>query len=182
MKKVLSIAVVALMVALVFTSCKKDPTMTDNLCYEKGWKLSALTCENPGYGPGQIKDIYAAMESLGGYELDDIMYFEADGKQYINAGDKRYDYEVEGKQGVGNWAFNDKETVLECQLNVFGAEENAPENTYYSTTKEQCDIETLDDSKMVLSHTFTIPENSTSKMIFDKPGTYTFNFTYVHAK
>ena len=50
MKKVLSIAVVALMVALVFTSCKKDPTMTDNLCYEKGWKLSALTCENPGYG------------------------------------------------------------------------------------------------------------------------------------
>lgn len=178
MKKVLSIFAVALMVALVFTSCKKDPTMTEKLCIEKGWKLSALTCENPGYGTQGYKDIYSLLEE----ELDDVMYFESDGKEYVDAGKVRYSYEPEGKQFVGNWAFNDKETVLECQIPVFGAGAGESETASYSEVKEQCDIEALEEDKMVLSHTFTVPENATSKMVFTQAGTYTFNFTYVPAK
>ena len=178
MKKVLSIAAMALAVVFVFTSCNKEKTMTEKLCIEKGWKLSALICENPGYGTAGIKDIYANLEE----ELDDVMYFEEDNKQYVDAGKNRYAYEGEGKQLVGNWAFNDKETVLECQIPVFDAGADDPENASYSSVKEQCDIETLDDDKMVLSHTFTVPENHNAKMVFTQPGTYTFNFTYVPAK
>ena len=182
MKKVLSIAAMALAVVFVFTSCNKEKTMTQKLCVEKGWTLSACTCENPGYGQTGIKNIYEAMENLGGYELDDVMKFKTDGKEYINAGKVRYDYEAEGDQYVGDWAFNDKETVLECQVSIFGAAATDPEGTSYSSVKEQCDIETLDDDKLVFSHTFTVPENNNAKMIFAQPGTYTFNFTYVHAK
>ena len=180
MKKVLSIVAVALTVALVFTSCHKDPTMTEKLCIEKGWTLSALTCPQ-GYGSNGITDIYALLDQAGGYECDDIMKFNADGKEYVNAGTKKYEYEGEGDQYVGTWAFNDDETVLECQIPVFGPAANAPEGTIYSEVKEQCNIISLEKEEMVLSHTFT-PGASTAKAGFGQEGTWTFQFTYVPAK
>lgn len=176
MKKVLSIVAVALTVALVFASCKKEPTRTELLTNEKGWTLSALTCPQ-GYGANAITDIYALLSEAGGYECDDVMKFTEDGKEYVNAGEVRYDYESEGDQYVGTWAFTD-ETVLECQIPVFGPATDDPENTLYSEAKEQCSIISLEKEQMVLSHTFT-SGSSDAKAGFGQEGTWTFQFTYL---
>ena len=180
MKKVLSIIAAALTVVLVFTSCHKDPTRTDILTNEKGWTLSALTCPE-GYGANAVTDIYAMLDNAGGYECDDVMKFNADGKESVNAGTKKYDYEGEGDQYVGTWAFNDEETVLECQIPVFGPAVSDPEGTLYSAAKEQCNIISMEKEKMVLSHTFT-PGSNPAKAGFGQEGTWTFQFTYVLAK
>ncbi|MBQ7734946.1 MAG: hypothetical protein IJT61_03310 [Bacteroidales bacterium] len=177
MKKVLSIAAMALAVVFVFTSCNKEKTMTQKLTIEKGWTMTKASCP-AGYGANNVTDLYAMFESAGGYENDDIMKFKEDGSEYINAGSVRYDFEGEGDQYVGKWEFNDKETVLSCQLSVFKAETGAPDTEIYSATKEECEIITLDENEMVLSHTFTVG-NGNAKW---QEGTWTFQFTFVHAK
>ncbi len=177
MKKVLSIAAMALAVVFVFTSCNKEKTMTQKLTIEKGWTMTKASCP-AGYGTNNVTDLYAMFENAGGYENDDIMKFKEDGSEYINAGSVRYDFEGEGDQYVGKWEFNDKETVLSCQLPIFKAEAGAPDTEIYSATKEECEIITLDENEMVLSHTFTVG-NGNAKW---QEGTWTFQFTYVHAK
>ena len=181
MKKVLSIFAVALMVALVFTSCKKDPTKTELLTIEKGWTLTTLTCPQ-GYGSDGVTDIYAMLDNAGGYECDDIMKFTEDGKESVNFGEKRYEYEPAGDQYVGTWKFtNEDETILECQIPVFGPAANASESNLVSEAKEQCNIISLEKEQMVLSHTFK-PGASASKAGFGQEGEWTFQFTYVPAK
>ena len=181
MKKVLSIIAVALTVALVFTSCKKEATNTELLTIEKGWTLTKLTCPQ-GYGTSAVTDIYALLDNAGGYECDDVMKFNEDNKEFVNFGEKRYDYEPTGDQYVGTWKFtNEDETILECQIPVFGPAANASESNLVSETKEQCNIISLDKEQMVLSHTFT-PGAATTKAGFVQEGTWTFQFTYVPAK
>ena len=181
MKKVLSIVAVALTVALVFTSCKKEKTMTELLTIEKGWVMSAATT-TPYWTLNDNSQITNLFE---GYvydcEKDDIIKFKEEGnKEYVNAGEKKYDYEGEGDQYVGEWAFNEKETVLECQLPLFSAAAGDPDNQAYSAAKEQCNIISLEEDKMVLSHTFDA-SGTTSKAGFTG-GPWTFQFTYVPAK
>ena len=179
MKKVLSIAAMALAVVFVFTSCNKPKTTTEKLCIEKGWVMTKASCP-AGYGSGNVTDLYAMFESAGGYENDDIMKFKEDGKEYINAGSVRYDFEGDGDQFVGNWELNEKETVLSCQLPMFKAAEGAPDTEIYSAEKEQCEIVSFneDGTELVLSHTFSV-SNSNAKW---QVGTWTFQFTYVPAK
>ena len=147
MKKVLSIIAVALTVALVFTSCKKEPTRTELLTNEKGWTLSTLTCPE-GYGQDAVTDIYAMLANAGGYECDDVMKFTEDNKETVNFGEKRYDYEPTGDQYVGTWALKgDDENILECQIPVFGPAANASESNLVSEAKEQCNIISLEKEK-----------------------------------
>lgn len=177
MKKVFSIIAVALMVTFVFTSCNKDKTKTELLTVEKGWVMSKASCP-AGYGANNVTDLMAMFEQGGGYENDDIMKFKSDNNEYINAGSVRYDFEGEGDQFVGKWEFNEKETVLSCQLPMFKAAEGAPDTEIYSAEKEECEIITLSEDELVLSHTFSV-SNTGSKW---QAGTWTFQFTYVHAK
>ena len=170
----------ALAVVFVFTSCNKEKTMTEKLCIEKGWTLTAITCPE-GYGANNVTDIYAMLENANSPETDDIIKFKEEGnKEYVNAGEKKYDYEGEGDQYVGEWAFNEKETVLECQLPLFSAAAGDPDNQAYSAAKEQCNIISIEEDKMVLSHTFDA-SGTTSKAGFTG-GPWTFQFTYVPAK
>ena len=176
MKKVLSIIAVALTVALVFTSCKKEPTRTELLTNEKGWTLSALTCPQ-GYGVNAVTDIYAMLDNAGGYECDDVIYFRLDGNEYVNYGIQRYAYEPNGTIPVGTWVIN---CYLECQLPLFGPRENDPGSEPYSPEKELCEIISLEADRMELRYTFMVADSFVNGQ-FNSPGVWTFILTYVPA-
>ena len=177
MKKVLRIAAMALAVVFVFTSCNKEKTMSEKLCIEKGWIVSLATCPD-GYGADATTDLMTIFPENW---KDNVMKFKVEGdvnKEYINAGTNRYDFEGEGDQYVGSWEFNEGETVLSCQLPMFYAAADAPESEIYSAEKEECNVISLEEEKMVLSHKFTVNDSPAKWQV----GTWTFQFTFVPAK
>lgn len=177
MKKIFGVIAIALVGVFAFTSCNKVKTTADYLTVEKGWVLENATCP-AGYGANNVTDLMAMFTEGGGYENDDVIIFKAEGDQYINAGATRYDFEGEGDQFVGKWEMNEEETVLSCQLPMFKAGEGEPDTQIYSAAKEECNIISIDDDKMVLSHTFTVAPGNAKW----QAGTWTFEFTYVRAK
>ncbi|MBP5400099.1 MAG: hypothetical protein J6Y35_00515 [Bacteroidales bacterium] len=175
MKKVLSIAAMALAVVLVFTSCNKEKTRTQMLTIEKGWIVSLASCPD-GYGENATTDLMTIFPENW---KDNVMKFKEDGnKEYINAGANKYDFEGEGDQFVGTWEFKNDENILVCQLPMFYAADGAPESEIYSAEKEECNIVSMEEEKMVLSHKFNVPAGAAKWQV----GTWTFQFTFVPNK
>jgi hypothetical protein len=96
------------LVASLFTSCKKDEDRTA-LLVGKNWKLSALTVDPAiDFFGVQISDLYAQFETC---DKDDILTFEAGGTLTFDEGASKCD-SSEPQTIAGTWAFNTDETIL----------------------------------------------------------------------
>lgn len=167
MKKVLSIVAVALMVALVFTSCKKQKTMTELLTIEKGWVMSAATT-TPYWTLNDNSQITNLFE---GYvydcEKDDIIKFKEDGHVYLNPGANVCEGEASQESSIGTWKLYESEKRLDMQIPFF-----------YDTEVENVAIVELTEEMLKVNYTWTLTEDDAKGV----PGTYTFTITYVPSK
>lgn len=167
MKKILVLAVIAIL-AVAVTSCgKKEKTNTEKLCIEKGWVLSAATSSpeyqlsNGSYATNLMTDGY-----LLDYELDDIIKFESNGNMKINGGanvPETGDYQNVDK-GVGTWEFTNDEQKLKFQIPFF-----------YDDEQEVAEILALEETELRVKYTFNDYDNPSKKV-------YSFILTYVPAK
>ncbi len=168
MKKVLSIAIIALAGIMVFSSCKKEKTMTELLTQEKGWVMSAAT-STPYWtllDQTQITDLLN-----GGYffdcEKDDIITFKSDNYEYLAPGKTVCEGEPAQETSLGKWTLDEKAKTLEMQLPCFGDD-----------AIETVKVEELTKETLKISYTFTLTADPAKGV----PGTYTFTITYVPAK
>lgn len=167
MKKNLLIVAVIAIFAGIFSACDPiEPTDTDLLTQTKGWKLSAAT-SSPAYefsdgtfASDLIKDGY-----LYDCELDDIIYFRANGGMDINLG------EVCEEDGAAEYASqwtlkeeNGKKT-LEFDIPFF----------HDPDVREYADVLELTKEQLRVKFTFSDDEAPAK-------GTYSFTLTYVPAK
>lgn len=174
MKKVFMLMTVAAMVVIGFTSCNPtEETNTTLLTQSKGWVLSAAT-SSPSY---LLSDgSYATDLMVDGYlssaELDEIIYFNANGSEVINPGsliDPTFGYQTEV---AATWSFNSDETVLNMQLPFFYDNTNFT----YDSDIEACTILSLTANQLRIKYTFNVTDPAPAKE------QYSFTITYVPAK
>jgi hypothetical protein len=95
------------------------PTPEELLTQDKGWQLTAGTC-NPPYESIDGKLISNLFEGfLYDCELDDIVFFYKNYSQYLNYGKILCDWESGIGINLGKWRIRESENVLEFQLSYF---------------------------------------------------------------
>jgi len=167
MKKVLSIAAMALAVVFVFTSCNKEKTMTEMLTIEKGWTLSSATTTpfwtlNDGTQISNLFDGY-----VWDCEKDDIIKFKEDGFEYLNPGANVCEDQASQESSLGAWKLNEETKELQMQIPFF-----------YDESAENVKIADLTEDILKVNYTYELTEDPAKGV----PGTYTFTLTYVPAK
>lgn len=167
MKKVLSIAAMALAFVLVFTSCNKEKTMTEMLTIEKGWKMSSATT-TPYW---TLNDNSQISNLFDGYvwdcEKDDIIKFKEDGFEYLNPGANICEDQASQESSLGAWKLNEEKKELQMQIPFF-----------YDEAAEYVSIVELTEELLKVNYTWELKEDPAKGV----PGTYTFTITYVPAK
>lgn len=167
MKKVLSIAAMALVVVLVFTSCKKEKTMTEMLTIEKGWTMSAAT-STPYW---TLNDNSQISNLFDGYvydcEKDDIIKFKEDGFEYLNPGANVCEDQASQESSLGAWKLDEEAKTLQMQIPFF-----------YDTDPENVTIVELTEELLKVNYAWELTEDPAKGV----PGKYTFTITYVPAK
>lgn len=167
MKKVLSIAAMALAFVLVFTSCNKEKSMTEMLTIEKGWKMSSATT-TPYW---TLNDESQISNLFDGYvydcEKDDIIKFKEDGFEYLNPGANICEDQASQESSLGAWKLDEEKKELQMQIPFF-----------YDEDAEYVSIVELTSELLKVNYTWTLTEDPSK----GKPGTYTFTITYVPAK
>ena len=94
-------------------------TPEELLSQEKGWQLTAGTCDPP-YELGDGSPISNLFEGfLYDCELDDIIFFYKNYTQYLNFGKTLCEWESGIGINLGNWKIRESENVLEFQLPYF---------------------------------------------------------------
>lgn len=167
MKKNLLIVAILAIFAGLFSACV-DPEVTDEalLTQSKGWVLSAGT-SSPAYALSDgsfatdlIKDGY-----LYDCEVDDILYFHANGGLAINPGANVCE-ETPADEYASIWTLTSDENgkFLKFQIPFF-----------YDDELEVAEVLALSAEELRVKYTFT-DEESPAK------GTYSFTLTYVPVK
>jgi len=110
--------------ARCIVSVTVPPTPEELLTQEKGWQLTAGTCDPPfELGNGDlVSNLFEGF--LYDCELDDIIFFYKNYTQYLNYGKNLCDWESGIGINLGNWRIREDEGVLEFQLSYFFNEDD----------------------------------------------------------
>ncbi len=155
MKKLLSVAVVAI---IMLSSCTKDQKDKTTLLCEKDWKLNAWTMTYTiGSGTHTI-DVFndPASVELPECILDDLINFTTDGTFVTKPQGAQCNYVLVGS---GDWKFRANEAVLWMQ-------------TYGDTVSHEYTIDLLDENACDLTTVETIGLTITQKTAQLAPGDY----------
>jgi len=161
MKRVISVATVVALAAVIFSSCGSEKTPEELLTYKNGWKMSKAT-STPAYKNNDGVEDADLFESYF-YECEqkDVLYFKSDGdgKRTVLA----HGCFDDGKETTGTWEFSDSDgKLLKFRIPFFEEEK-------YATV----DVTKLEEDVFEFTYSWT------------KAGTtdeYKFRITYAHAK